>query len=139
MAKTKEIPFAYRRDLAWDLELDETGDIHVVSDVDAINQSIYSILVSNFGDKPLEQNFGSDMEDLIFELSYPRNVLAFHIEEKLKDASRNFEPTLYILGIKTDFTDIDSHTVRVTIGYLVGDGLSTGIFDESISLEDLKR
>ena len=136
---TKEIPFAYRRDLAWDLELDETGDIKMVNDIDAINQSIYSILISNFGDKPMEMLFGANVEDLIFELSYPQNIVSFQIEEKLKSASKLFEPDLYIIGVRVDFQDINKHIIRVQIGYMMGDGITVGIFDESISLEDINR
>jgi len=135
----KEIPYAYRRDVPFDFELDESGDLKMLEDIDAINQAIYSILISNSGDKPLEPLFGSNIEDLVFDPGYPLNVMEFEIKERLKTATRDIEPGVTIINISIDFSSLGTHEVRVQIFYALNDGITTGIFDESLSIEDIKR
>ena len=134
-----KVPYAYRRDIPWNFDLDEKGDLKMKEDIDAVNQSIYAILMSNFGDKNFEWAFGSDMESLVFEQSYPLNILTFEIESRIKDSIRNIEPQLVINSINIDLKDINNYKVVVTIAYLLDDGLTQGVFDESLSFEDLSR
>lgn len=136
---TKEIPYAYRRDIPFDLELDETGDLKMIEDIDAINQSIYTLLTSNSGDKPLEPLFGSNVEDLIFTPGLPINIIELEIEERLKTSAKNSEPELIIFGVQVDFSNVGENTIRVKVFYALNDGITTGVFDESLSVEDLKR
>jgi hypothetical protein len=65
--------------------------------------------------------------------------MKFEVEERLKTSSLFAEPNLQILGIEVNATDITDHIVRIQIFYSLGDGITTGIFDESLSVEDLKR
>jgi len=139
MAIDKDIPFAYRRDLSWDLTLTDNGDIKMANDIDAINQSIYSILVSNSGDKPLEELFGANFEDLIFENAAPREVMQYEIQDRLRSGLENSESQVVILQVEVDMSDITSYIIRIVVIYALGDGITTGIFDESLSLEDLNR
>jgi len=139
MVVTKDIPFAYRRDIPFDFALDDDGDLKMLEDIDAVNQSIYSILVSNSGDKPLEPLFGSNFEELIFENALPANMMGFEIEQRLRDGIAETEPEVVIIGIEIDMTNISLYKIKVSVMYLLGDGITTGIFDESLSLEDLTR
>ena len=86
-----QIPYAYSRDIPWDFELDELGDLKMKEDVDAVNQAIYAILSSNHGDKNLEPFFGSDVESLVFDQSYPQKVLAYELESKIRSAVEKIE------------------------------------------------
>lgn len=138
MAK-EDIPYAYRRDIPWNLSLTQDGDLDMQLDVDAVNQSIYSILVSNSGDKPLEPLFGSNVESILFDQSLPLNIIAFELKEKLKSSIADIEPSVIPLSIDIDGSDINDHILRVTVEYLLSDGITTGVFDESLSIEDLKR
>lgn len=139
MVIQKDIPFAYRRDIPFDFELDANGDLKMLEDIDAVNQSIYSILISNSGDKPLEPLFGANFEELIFENALPSNMMAFEIEQRLRDGISLYEPEVAILTMNVDMSEISLYTIRVQVVYLLGDGITTGIFDESLSLEDLNR
>ncbi len=135
----KKVPYAYRRDIPWDFSLDEKGDLKMKEDIDAVNQSIYAILMSNFGDKNFEPLFGSDMESVLFEHSYPENVLKFEIESRIKNSIQTIEPQLSIISIDINLNQINNYKVIVTIGYLLDDGLSQGVFNEMLSFEDLSR
>ena len=139
MAITNKVPFAYRRDIPWDFQLDDKGDLKMKEDIDAVNQSIYAILMSNFGDKNFEPFFGSDMESMVFEQSYPERILAYEIESKIRNSIKDIEPQLFINSIDIDLSEINNYKVTVTIAYLLDDGLTQGVFDESLSFEDLSR
>ena len=136
---TNKVPFAFRRDIPWDFALDERGDLKMKEDIDAVNQSIYAILMSNFGDKNFEPLFGSDMESIVFEQSYPHSVLAYEIESKIRNSIDGIEPQLLIKSIDIDLSEINNYKVTVIISYLLDDGLTQGVFDETLSFEDLSR
>jgi phage baseplate assembly protein W len=136
--KVNKIPFAYRRDLPWSLELDANGDLKMVEDVDAINQSIYSILSSNFGDKPLEEFFGANISPLLFENASPPNFIQHEIKSRLTRAINETEPSIIILNTSVDSSSINRNIIRVTIIYLMNDGITTGIFDENMSVFNSK-
>ena len=139
MPITNKVPYAFRRDIPWDFSLDERGDLKMKEDIDAVNQSIYAILMSNFGDKNFEPLFGSDMESVIFEQSYPESVLAYEIESKIRNSIDGIEPQLFINTIDIDLSEINNYKVTVSISYLLDDGLTQGVFDETLSFEDLSR
>jgi len=138
MANNK-VAYAYRRDIPWNFELDANGDLKMKEDIDAINQSIYTILMSNFGDKNLEPLFGSDMESVVFEQSYPESILSYEIESKIRDSIRFIEPQIAVNSILIDLSQINNYKVTVTIAYLLDDGLTQGVFDQTLSFEDLSR
>ena len=135
----KTVPYAYRRDIPWDFALNELGDLQMKEDIDAVNQSIYTILMSNFGDKNFEPLFGSDMESVLFEQSYPENVLTYEIENKIRDSIETIEPQLVINSINIDLNQINNYIINVTIAYILDDGLTQGLFDETLSFADLSR
>lgn len=129
-----KLPYAYRRDLPWSLDLDYNGDLKMVEDIDAVNQSIFSILSSNFGDKPLEEYFGSNAAELLFEHSTPANFMAYELQRRLETAIKQDEPGVVILKTEVDLNSIDRNIIRVTITYQLSDGISVGIFDENLSV-----
>jgi phage baseplate assembly protein W len=132
------IPFAYRRDIPWSLELDFNGDLKLVEDVDAVNQSIYAILTSNFGDKPLEEFFGANISPLLFESASPINFIEYEIKRRLEEAINKDEPSITILNTTVDSSDITHNTIHVVIEYLLTDGITSGIFDEDLSVSSNK-
>lgn len=139
MATTNKVAFAYRRDIPWDFELNSNGDLKMKEDIDAVKQSIYTILMSNFNDKNFEPTFGSDMESMIFEHAYPAGLFENIIEDKIRNSIRDFEPDVTIQSINIDTSQVDNYIVKVTISFLLSDGLSQGLFDEELSFADLKR
>jgi len=129
-----KLPFSYRRDLPWTLDLDFNGDLKMVEDIDAVNQSIYAILSSSFGDKPIEEFFGANISPLLFENASPPNFIQYEIKRRLQEAINQFEPSLVILSTTVDSQDISRNIIRVTIIYILTDGITTGIFDENLAI-----
>jgi phage baseplate assembly protein W len=138
MANT-QIPYAFRRDISWDLTLDEKGDIKMVEDEDAIKQSIYTILTSNLGDKNMEYYFGANIESLLFENANPIQFIQADIANRIKAAIEKYEPNVVILAINVDVGEINNNKITVTIPFLLSDGVTQGLFQETISLSQLKR
>ena len=133
------VPYAYRRDIPWDFELDNTGDLKMKEDIDAVNQAIYTILMSNFNDKNFEATFGSNMESVLFEQSYPEIIMKSEIEDKIRDSLSLFEPDIQILDVQIDLSEINNYIVKVTIPLQLNDGITKGFFEENLSFVDLKR
>ena len=44
-----------------------TGDIGVVKNVNAIKQSVRNLILTEFGERPFQQNIGSRVKALLFE------------------------------------------------------------------------
>ena len=139
MSKKQDIPFAYRRDIPWNFELDVNGDLQMVEDVDAVNQSIYTILKSSFSDKPMETLFGANLESDIFEQGLPQAFVQSNLEEKIITSIREQEPSVKILSLDINFDEINRNRIKISIAYQLTDGITTGLFDEILSFSDLKR
>ena len=139
MAINKEIPYAYRRDVPFNLELDDYGDLKMLEDSAAVSQSIYTILMSNFGNKPMEYIFGSNMEQMIFEQGSPEAFIKFEVEQRIRDAITKDEPNIRILDINVDITNINNYTIHVTMEFALADGITVGVFDEDLAFVDLNR
>jgi hypothetical protein len=87
----------------------------------------------------LEPLFGSNVESILFDQALPLNIIAFELKEKLKSSMEKLEPSVIPIKIDVDGSNITDHIIRVTIEYLLSDGITTGVFDESLAIEDLKR
>lgn len=126
---------AYRRDLDFSLELGDNGDIKMAEDVDAVNQSIYIILNTSFGEKPMEQLFGSNVAESLFENNAPEGFLGNEIEGLIRDSLTDFEPSIIINTISVDDSNINQGVFDVAIDYSLRDGITTGVFDEQLSIQ----
>jgi len=139
MAINKDISYAYRRDIPFDLELNDYGDLKMLEDAYAVKQSIYTILMSNFGDKPMEFIFGADMESMIFEQGSPAGFVEYEVSSRIKEAIKKDEPNIIILNINVDLSEINNYTIHVTMAFALADGITTGVFDEDLAFSDLSR
>lgn len=131
------IPFAYRRDIPFNLDFAANGDLQTIEDEAAINQSIYAILSSDNGDKPMEYQFGSGLGDLVFENANPQQFLEYEIKDRIRTKLERFESSITLLEITVDFSNINNHEINVFIPYLLPDGITVGNFSENLSLEGL--
>jgi phage baseplate assembly protein W len=128
------IQYAYRRDIPFSLDLDEHGDLRMLEDADAINQSIYTILVSDNASKVMEDNFGANVSESLFESSSPSNFLEIQISDNIQRSITAFEPSVVIEKVSVDMSDMDNNTIKVLVPFLVRDGVTTGLFQEELSI-----
>ena len=69
-----------------------TNDVLTVSDEDAIKRSVKNIIFTILGEKPFEPDFGSVINDSLFELNTSLNQM--RISDEIKQSLLNYEPRI---------------------------------------------
>ena len=91
-----------------------TNDVVTIRDEDAIKRSVKNIIFTILGEKPFEPEFGSVINDSLFELNTSLNEM--RISDEIKQSLLNFEPR--IDNIKTSVSIYsDSNELNCTIQY----------------------
>lgn len=98
-----------------DVNLFSADKVATVADLDSINQSIYSILSTKPGERLFNPEFGSLLEELLFEPIDDRT--AFMIWDYLVKALGTYEPRVRIhfgLTTVTPFPDDQKYEIVIT-------------------------
>ena len=91
-----------------------TNDVLTVSDEDAIKRSVKNIIFTILGEKPFEPEFGSVINDSLFELNTSLNEM--RVADEIKQSLLNYEPR--IDNIKVDVSIYpDSNDLNCTVQY----------------------
>ena len=91
-----------------------TNDVITVSDEDAIKRSVKNIIFTILGEKPFEPEFGSVINDSLFELNTSLNEM--RVADEIKQSLLNYEPR--IDNIKVDVSIYpDSNDLNCTVQY----------------------
>ena len=69
-----------------------TNDVVTISDEDAIKRSVKNIIFTILGEKPFEPDFGSVINDSLFELNTSLNQM--RISDEIKQSLLNYEPRI---------------------------------------------
>ena len=69
-----------------------TNDVLTVSDEDAIKRSVKNIIFTILGEKPFEPEFGSVINNSLFELNTSLNEMK--VSDEIKQSLLNFEPRI---------------------------------------------
>ena len=104
-----------------------TNDVITVSDEDAIKRSVKNIIFTILGEKPFEPEFGSVINDSLFELNTSLNEM--RVADEIKQSLLNYEPR--IDNIKIDVSIYpDSNDLNCTVQYdIVGISAPTQTVD----------
>ena len=91
-----------------------TNDVLTVSDEDAIKRSVKNIIFTILGEKPFEPNFGSVINQSLFDLN--TNLSEIRVSDEIKQSLLNYEPR--IDNIKIDVLIYpDSNDLNCTVQY----------------------
>ena len=91
-----------------------TNDVITIRDEDAIKRSVKNIIFTILGEKPFEPEFGSVINDSLFELSTSLNEM--RVADEIKQSLLNYEPR--IDNIKIDVSIYpDSNDLNCTVQY----------------------
>lgn len=93
-----------------------TGNLKVLSNADAIKQSVKNVVLTNFYERPYNPEFGSDVLNALFENMTP--LTEYTITQNIRTSLRNFEPRAIIEDIKTQANE-DQNALNVTIRFSV--------------------
>ena len=91
-----------------------TNDVVAIRDEDAIKRSVRNIIFTIVGEKPFEPEFGSVINESLFELNTSLNEI--RVSDEIKQSLLNFEPR--IDDIKVDVSIYpESNELNCTVQY----------------------
>jgi hypothetical protein len=115
-------------------------DIEIVTDEIAVSQSVKSLILTSYYERPFQPSIGSNIRKLLFE---PMNAITKKVlAQSIKEVIDQFEPRAVIkyVDIYTEYGPknerLDSHTIIVDVGFYV---LNTPSFvTTTVSLKRLR-
>lgn len=105
-----------------------TGDLVTISDEVAIKQSLKNLVLTNFGERVMQPELGSDLTSQLFELATPSSIRV--IREKVMAVIRNFEPRIELIDVEVVSV---GNSIKVNVIYYLRnreDAITTTIFLE---------
>ena len=91
-----------------------TNDVLTIRDEDAIKRSVRNIIFTILGEKPFEPDFGSVINDALFDLN--TNLSEIRVSDEITQSLLNFEPRINNV-IVTVTVAPDSNELNCTVQY----------------------
>ena len=91
-----------------------TNDVVTIRDEDAIKRSVKNIIFTIVGEKPYSTDFGSKINDSLFELTTSLSEIS--ISDQIISSLRNFEPRINNIEASVSIL-ADSHEMNCTVQY----------------------
>lgn len=91
-----------------------TNDISTKTDVNAINQSLRTLMYTNFGERGFRPDVGSNLTGQLFE---PADIItALEIKNAIKEVIRNYETRVEVIDVQI-FDDMERNAYVATLIY----------------------
>ena len=91
-----------------------TNDLVVIKNEDAIKKSVKNIIFTILGEKPFEPDFGSVMNQALFDLN--TNLSEVRISDEIKASLDNYEPRIDNVNVSVSIL-ADSNEMNCTVQY----------------------
>jgi phage baseplate assembly protein W len=91
-----------------------TNDVVTIRDEDAIKRSVKNIIFTILGEKPFIPDFGSVINDSLFELN--TSLSEIKIEDDIKSSLLNYEPRISNIEVTITVAP-DSNEMNCTVQY----------------------
>ena len=91
-----------------------TNDVLTIRDEDAIKRSVKNIVFTILGEKPFEPEFGSVINDSLFDLN--TNLNEIRVSDEIKTSLINFEPRIENIKVTVRVMP-DSNELNCTVQY----------------------
>ena len=91
-----------------------TNDVLTVSDEDAIKRSVKNIVFTILGEKPFQPNFGSVINNSLFDLNTSLNEI--RVSDEIEQSLINHEPRIGNIIVTTSIYP-DSNELNCTVQY----------------------
>ena len=91
-----------------------TNDVLTISDEDAIKKSVKNIVFTILGEKPFQPNFGSVINNSLFELS--TSLSEVRVSDEIKQSLLNYEPRIDNVTVYVTVS-ADSNEMNCTVQY----------------------
>jgi phage baseplate assembly protein W len=92
------------------------GDIFKKTEAAAVKQAVKTLIQTNFGERPFNYYFGSNIRALLFEPVTPDIIDEIKLNIRL--AIENFEPRAELLDVRV-LDEIDRNSINVSIRFKV--------------------
>ncbi|MEC9436177.1 MAG: GPW/gp25 family protein [Thermoproteota archaeon] len=93
-----------------------TGDFGVVKNENAIKQSVRNLILTEFGERPFQEEIGSRVNTLLFEPWDPFSVDA--LKSEIFNCLTRLEPRIECTGVEVR-DDSDINAVQIGIDYTI--------------------
>ena len=91
-----------------------TNDVLTIRDEDAIKRSVKNIIFTTLGEKPFQPNFGSVINESLFDLS--TNLNEVRVTDEITTALVNYEPRISNIDVTVSVYP-DSNELNATVQY----------------------
>ena len=91
-----------------------TNDVVVIRDEDAIKRSVKTIIFTILGEKPFEPNFGSVINESLFDLNTSLNEI--RVADEISASLRNYEPRISDIDVTVTVAP-DTNEMNCTVQY----------------------
>ena len=91
-----------------------TNDLVTIKNEDAIKRSVKNIIFTILGEKPYNLDFGSSVNNALFDLN--TSITEIRISDEIKQSLVNFEPRIRNIDVTVSIY-ADSHEMNATIQY----------------------
>ena len=91
-----------------------TNDVLTIRDEDAIKRSVRNIIFTILGEKPFEPNFGSVINESLFDLN--TNLNEIRVSDEIRSSLNRFEPRISNIVVTTTVQP-DSNELNCTVQY----------------------
>ena len=91
-----------------------TNDVVTIRNEDAIKRSVKNIIFTILGEKPFEPNFGSVINESLFDLN--TNLSEIRISDEIRSSLLNYEPRISNLDV-TVTVAADTNEMNCTVQY----------------------
>jgi uncharacterized protein len=89
-------------------------DVEMVSDVEDVHQALQILMATRRGERPMQEGFGCNLDDLLFEEADQR--LVNRITSLLRDAILEYETRVRLLRVDVSQAD-DRELLHVSVAY----------------------
>ena len=91
-----------------------TNDVVTIRDEDAIKRSVRNIIFTILGEKPFEPNFGSVINESLFDLN--TNLSEIRVSDEIRSSLLNYEPRISNLDVTVTVAP-DTNEMNCTVQY----------------------
>ena len=91
-----------------------TNDVVTIRDEDAIKRSVKNIIFTILGEKPFEPNFGSVINESLFDLNTSLNEI--RVSDEIKQSLLNYEPRIDNINVTVTVAP-DTNEMNCTVQY----------------------
>ena len=91
-----------------------TNDVLTIRNEDAIKRSVRNIIFTILGEKPFEPNFGSVINESLFNLN--TNLNEIRVSDEIRSSLLNYEPRIDIIEVTVQVAP-DRNEMNCTVQY----------------------